>query len=39
MIDEKVIIYEDESIVVVDKPPGILTVPTPKMNNIPLLIV
>ncbi|MFH1621997.1 MAG: RluA family pseudouridine synthase [Candidatus Omnitrophota bacterium] len=30
MFDEKNIIYEDNEIVIINKPPGILTVPTPK---------
>jgi len=30
MFDEKAIVYEDNSLVVINKPPGILTVPTPK---------
>jgi 23S rRNA pseudouridine1911/1915/1917 synthase len=33
MLDEKIIIYEDQFLLVVNKPPGILTVPTPKKEN------
>lgn len=33
MIDDKSIVYEDESLLIVNKPSGILTVPTPKKEQ------
>jgi 23S rRNA pseudouridine1911/1915/1917 synthase len=33
MIDEKIIVYEDEALVIANKPSGILTVPTPKQER------
>ncbi len=33
MLDEKIILYEDDSLLVINKPAGILTVPTPKQEK------
>ena len=39
MFDDKIILYEDESLLIINKPSGILTVPTPKKENYTLTSV
>jgi 23S rRNA pseudouridine1911/1915/1917 synthase len=39
MLDDKIILYEDESLLIINKPSGILTVPTPKKESYTLTSV
>ncbi|MDD5356293.1 MAG: pseudouridine synthase [Candidatus Omnitrophica bacterium] len=39
MFDEKIIVYEDDSLLVVNKPAGVLTVPTPKQEKYTLTAI